>query len=56
MDKASEIIFGTVTLPKSLDATLVNESATADAAQGIVNAELEKNGSTSAFEDSSKSC
>ncbi|XP_027188419.1 YTH domain-containing protein ECT2-like isoform X2 [Cicer arietinum] len=56
VNKATEITFGSVTLPKSLDATLVNESATADAAQGKVNSELllERNGSTPAFEDSSK--
>jgi len=57
VNKASDITFGSVTLPKSLDTTLMKESATADAAQGKVNSEvlLERNGSTPAFEDSSKS-
>ncbi|AES80840.1 YTH domain-containing protein ECT4 [Medicago truncatula] len=57
VNKASDITFGSVTLPKSLDTTLMKESATADAAQGNVNSEvlLERNGSTPAFEDSSKS-
>ncbi|CAL5193096.1 unnamed protein product [Lathyrus oleraceus] len=56
VNNASDITFGSVTLPKSLDTTLMNESATADAAQGKVNSEvlIERNGST-AFEDSSKS-
>jgi hypothetical protein len=51
VNKASDITFGSVTLPKSL------ESATAEAAQGKLNSEvlLERNGSTPAFEDSSKS-
>ncbi|KAJ1433242.1 YTH domain [Sesbania bispinosa] len=58
VNKASELTFGTITLPKSLDATLMNESATAGAAEGKVNAEelLERKGSTTACEDSSKSC
>ncbi|XP_057437702.1 YTH domain-containing protein ECT4-like isoform X3 [Lotus japonicus] len=58
VNKASDITIGTVTLPKSLDATLTNESATADAAEGRVNAEelLERNGSTTVVEESAKSC
>jgi coenzyme F420-reducing hydrogenase beta subunit len=58
VNKASDITFGSVTLPKSLDTkTLMSESATAEAAQGKLNSEvlLERNGSTPAFEDSSKS-
>ncbi|CAK8542825.1 unnamed protein product [Lathyrus sativus] len=57
VNNANDITFGSVTLPKSLDTTLMNESATADAAQGKVNSEVlvEMNGSTHAFEDSSKS-
>ncbi|TKY62911.1 YTH domain-containing family protein 2 [Spatholobus suberectus] len=57
VSKPSDLTFGTVTLPKSLDATLMNESATANA-EGRMNAEglLGGNGSTTALEDSSKSC
>ncbi|GAU48459.1 hypothetical protein TSUD_324090 [Trifolium subterraneum] len=57
VNKASDITFGSVTLPKSLDTTVMKESATAEAAQGKLNSEvlLERNGSTPAFEDSSKS-
>ncbi|RDX96263.1 YTH domain-containing family protein 1 [Mucuna pruriens] len=59
-NKPSNLTIGTVTLPKSLDAsTLMNESATANAEEGRMNAEglLEGNGSiTTALEDSSKSC
>jgi len=58
ISKPSDFTFGTVTFPKSLDATLINESATANAAEGRMNAEglLEGNGSTTALEDASKSC
>lgn len=57
INNGSDITFGSVTLPKSLDSTLKNESATADAAQGKVNSDvlIERNGSAPAFEDSSKS-
>ncbi|XP_058737735.1 YTH domain-containing protein ECT2-like isoform X2 [Vicia villosa] len=57
INNGSDITFGSVTLSKSLDSTLKNESATADAAQGKVNSDvlIERNGSTPAFEDSSKS-
>ncbi|OIW21302.1 hypothetical protein TanjilG_31631 [Lupinus angustifolius] len=49
-NKPSELTFGTVILPKSLDRTLKNESVNTDATV------LEGNGSTTALEDSSKSC
>ncbi|MCI29799.1 YTH domain family protein, partial [Trifolium medium] len=59
VNKTSDITFGSVTLPKSLDTAQgkLNESAIAEAAQGKLNSEvlLERNGSTPAFEDSSKS-
>ncbi|KAK7336249.1 hypothetical protein VNO77_16785 [Canavalia gladiata] len=60
VSKLSDLTIGTITLPKSLDATLMNESATSNAPEGRMNAEglLEGNGSTAAaaLEDSSKSC
>ncbi|XP_019458839.1 PREDICTED: YTH domain-containing family protein 3-like isoform X2 [Lupinus angustifolius] len=46
--KPSDLIFGTVILPKSVDRTLMKESANKDASEG--------NGSTTALEGSSKSC
>ncbi|RZB47388.1 YTH domain-containing protein ECT2-like isoform X2 [Glycine soja] len=58
VSKPSDFTFGTVTFPKSLDATLMNEAATANAAEGRMNAEglVEGNGSTPTLGDSSKSC
>jgi len=60
MSKPSDLTIGTVTLLKSLDATLMNEAATANTAEDRMNSEseglLEGDGSTSAPEDSSKSC
>ncbi|KAK7396163.1 hypothetical protein VNO78_16974 [Psophocarpus tetragonolobus] len=60
VSKPSDLTIGTVTLPKSLDATLINESTITNA-EGRMNAEGQVegngiNGSTTALEDSSKSC
>ncbi|KAE9599632.1 hypothetical protein Lal_00045787 [Lupinus albus] len=46
--KQSDLTFGTVILPKSLDRTLMKESVNKDSSEG--------NGSTTALEGSSKSC
>jgi len=54
MSKPSDLTIGTVTLLKSLDATLMNEAATANTAEDRMNSEGD--GSTTAPEDSSKSC
>ncbi|ESW33929.1 hypothetical protein PHAVU_001G110200 [Phaseolus vulgaris] len=60
ISKPSDLTIGTVTLLKSLDATLMNEAATANTAEDRMNSEseglLEGDGSTTAPEDSSKSC
>ncbi|CAJ1921685.1 unnamed protein product [Sphenostylis stenocarpa] len=57
ISKSSHLTIG-FTLPKSIDATLANESATENAAEDRMNSEglLEGDGSTTALEDSSKSC
>ncbi|XP_027350972.1 YTH domain-containing protein ECT2-like isoform X2 [Abrus precatorius] len=58
VSKPSDLTIGTVTLPKSLDSTLMNESATPSSTEGRMNAEglLEGNGSTTVLENSSNSC
>ncbi|XP_014491361.1 uncharacterized protein LOC106753967 isoform X1 [Vigna radiata var. radiata] len=59
ISKPSDLTIGTVTLLKSLDATLMKEAATANTAEDRMNSEgpLEGgDGSTTAPEDSSKSC